>query len=83
MDPDQERYERRVQSAMLYQKYLNRGGPQHHGEKKLPKGSPTCLQNLCFIRTGVLDSLENDEFEALIKEHGGRVVHAVSSKLIL
>lgn len=31
------------------------------------------------MRTGVLDSLESDEFEAAVKEHGGRVVHAVSS----
>lgn len=31
------------------------------------------------MRTGVLDSLDGDEFEAAVKEHGGRVVHAVSS----
>lgn len=31
------------------------------------------------MRTGVLDSLDNDDFETAVKEHGGRVVHAVSS----
>lgn len=31
------------------------------------------------MRTGVLDSLESGEFETAVKEHGGRVVHAVSS----
>lgn len=32
------------------------------------------------MRTGVLDSIDKDEFDALIKEHGGRVVQSVSSK---
>lgn len=34
---DQERYEKRRQSAALYQKYLQRGGPKHHGSKEVPK----------------------------------------------
>ncbi|KAB0797589.1 hypothetical protein PPYR_08582 [Photinus pyralis] len=80
-DPDQERHERKRQSYALYQKYLNRSGPAHHGSKELPKGTPTCLSGLCFLRTGVLDSLENEEFETLIKDHGGRVVHGVSKKV--
>lgn len=37
IDPDQERYEKRRHSAMMYQKYLNRGGPKHHGAKELPQ----------------------------------------------
>lgn len=37
IDPDQERYEKRRQSAVLYQKYLHRGGPKHHGSKEIPK----------------------------------------------
>lgn len=37
VDPDQERHEKRRYSAMLYQKYLHRGGPKHHGQKDLPK----------------------------------------------
>lgn len=82
IDPDQERYEKKRYSAALYQKFLQRGGPEHHGMKEIPKGKPNCLNNLCFLRTGVLDSLENDEFESLIKEHGGRTVHAVSSRLL-
>nr|XP_023026436.1 replication factor C subunit 1 [Leptinotarsa decemlineata] len=66
---------------MLYQKYKNRGGPKHHGEKELPKGKPDCLKNLTFLRTGILDSLEGEEFENLVKEHGGKVVHGVSKKV--
>ncbi|KAK4879197.1 hypothetical protein RN001_007343 [Aquatica leii] len=80
-DPDQERYERKRHSAVLYQKYLNRSGPAHHGCKELPKGKPGCLKNLCFLRTGVLDSLTNEEFETLIKDYEGRVVHGVSKKV--
>ncbi|XP_018567232.1 replication factor C subunit 1 [Anoplophora glabripennis] len=81
IDPDQEAFERKRYSAMLYQKYKNRGGPKHHGEKEIPQGKPDCLKNLTFLRTGVLDSLESNEFENLVNEHGGRVVHAVSKKV--
>lgn len=51
--------------------------------KEYFQGKPDCLKNLCFLRTGVLDSLETDEFEELIKKHGGRTVHSVSSKYLL
>lgn len=37
MDPDEERYEKRRQSAALYQRYLNRGGPRHRGSKEMPE----------------------------------------------
>lgn len=37
IDKDQERYEKKRHSAMLYQKYLNRSGPAHHGAKEYPK----------------------------------------------
>ncbi|KAF5269164.1 hypothetical protein FQR65_LT02464 [Abscondita terminalis] len=60
---------------------LQKKGPAHHGSKELPKGKPDCLKDLCFLRTGVLDSLENSEFETLIKDHGGRVVHGISKKV--
>ncbi|XP_060516743.1 replication factor C subunit 1 [Cylas formicarius] len=81
IDPDQERWEKRRHSAALYQKYLNRGGPKHHGSKELPKGKKECLKNLTFLRTGVLDSLESQEFDNLVVEHGGKTVHSVSKKV--
>ncbi|XP_056630232.1 replication factor C subunit 1 isoform X2 [Diorhabda sublineata] len=81
IDPDQERFEKKRYSAMLYQKYLNRSGPKMHGQKEIPKGKSDCLAGLTFLRTGVLDSLEGEEFLNLAKEHGGRVVHAVSKKV--
>ncbi|KAF2897615.1 hypothetical protein ILUMI_08559 [Ignelater luminosus] len=80
-DPDQERYEKKRHSAILYQKYLNRSGPAHHGSKEIPKGKADCLKDLCFIRTGVLDSLESEEFDTIVKSHGGRTVQAVSKKV--
>uniref|UniRef100_A0A6P7FBV7 Replication factor C subunit 1 n=1 Tax=Diabrotica virgifera virgifera TaxID=50390 RepID=A0A6P7FBV7_DIAVI len=81
IDPDQEAFEKRRYSAMLYQKYKNRGGPKMHGQKELPKGNPDCLKGITFLRTGVLDSIDGEEFQNLVVEHGGRVVHAVSKKV--
>lgn len=37
IDPGQEAHEKKRYSAMLYQKYLNRGEPKNHGMKELPK----------------------------------------------
>ncbi|RZC31761.1 replication factor C subunit 1 [Asbolus verrucosus] len=36
---------------------------------------------MLYQKTGVLDSLESEEFDNLIKQHGGRVVHAISKKV--
>lgn len=47
----------------------------------LLQGKSNCLANLTFLRTGVLDSLETEEFENLIKQYGGKVVQGVSSEL--
>lgn len=81
MDPDQAKHERRRQGFAMYQQYLNRSGPVNHGIKELPEGKTDCLKNLCFLKTGVLDSMERDEFDALVKKHGGRTVQAVSRKV--
>lgn len=34
---DEERHERKMYSAALYQKYLNRSGPKHLGTKEMPE----------------------------------------------
>ncbi|XP_017775919.1 PREDICTED: replication factor C subunit 1 [Nicrophorus vespilloides] len=81
LDPDQERYEKKRYSAMLYKQYLNRSGPVLKGQKEMPKGKPDCLKNLCFLKTGVLESMEKDDMDILVKEHGGRTVSAVSKKV--
>lgn len=77
---DLERYEKKRYSAMLYQKYLNRSGPAHHGSKWLPKGKADCLKDESFVITGVLDSLTREEAENLIIEHGGKCMKSLSGK---
>ncbi|KAJ8977518.1 hypothetical protein NQ317_017136, partial [Molorchus minor] len=57
IDPDQEAFEKKRYSAMLYQKYKNRGGPKHHGEKEIPQGKPDCLKGSTFLRTGKVSYL--------------------------
>lgn len=48
-----------------------RGGPPNKGQKAIPQGSETCLAGKSFVITGVLDSLEREEAEELIRKHGG------------
>eukprot|EP00172_Hildenbrandia_rubra_P001471 Plantae.Rhodophyta-Hildenbrandia_rubra.ctg20246.p1 GENE.Plantae.Rhodophyta-Hildenbrandia_rubra.ctg20246~~Plantae.Rhodophyta-Hildenbrandia_rubra.ctg20246.p1 ORF type:complete len:725 (+),score=119.67 Plantae.Rhodophyta-Hildenbrandia_rubra.ctg20246:1578-3752(+) len=49
--------------------------------KPLPKGAENCLAGKTFVITGVLDSLEREDAQDLIKEYGGRVVSGVSKKV--
>ena len=77
----QEKVEKKKGNAMLYQNYLNRGGARNPGSKEIPEGAENCLANLSFLITGVLDSLEREEAESIIKQYGGKILHAVSKKL--
>lgn len=78
---DEERHERKRMSAVLYQKYKNRSSCLNPGSKEIPKGKPDCLSGLTFVVTGVLESMEREEAEAVIKEYGGRVMTVVGKKL--
>ncbi|XP_017081751.2 replication factor C subunit 1 [Drosophila eugracilis] len=78
---DEERHERKRMTAVLYQKYKNRSACLNPGSKEIPKGSPNCLSGLTFVVTGVLESMEREEAEAVIKEYGGRVMTVVGKKL--
>lgn len=51
-------------------------------KKKMSKfqGAEQCLTGLSFVITGVLDSLEREEAEELIKQYGGRILHQISKK---
>ncbi|ERF69818.1 hypothetical protein EPUS_08019 [Endocarpon pusillum Z07020] len=59
---------------------------QHHapppgaGSKVPPTGAENCLAGLTFVFTGVLDTLEREEGQALVKRHGGKVTTGPSSK---
>lgn len=44
------------------------------------QGAEYCLAGLSFVITGVLDSLEREEAEELIKQYGGRTLHQVTKK---
>ncbi|CAL7935102.1 unnamed protein product [Xylocopa violacea] len=76
----EERIEKRKQSAAMYQQYLQRGGARNPGSKEIPVGDENCLAGLSFVITGVLDSLEREEADELIKRYGGRILHQVSKK---
>ncbi|KAI9579253.1 replication factor C subunit 1 [Glossina fuscipes] len=78
---DEERFERKRASAVLYQKYKNRSSVLNHGCKEIPKGKPDCLAGLTFLVTGVLESLERTEAEDIIKEYGGKVMTTVGKRL--
>ncbi|KZC12208.1 Replication factor C subunit 1, partial [Dufourea novaeangliae] len=80
LDIYEERVEKKKQSAAIYQQYLQRGGARHPGSKEIPEGAEYCLAGLSFLITGVLDSLEREEAEELIKKYGGRILHQVSKK---
>ncbi|XP_046433151.1 replication factor C subunit 1 isoform X1 [Neodiprion fabricii] len=83
-DDDPDPYEALIQkkkhNSALYQQYLQRGGARHPGSKEIPTGANNCLAGLSFLITGVLDSLERDEVDDLIKKYGGRLLHQVSKK---
>ncbi|XP_033225269.1 replication factor C subunit 1 [Belonocnema kinseyi] len=79
-DMFEEIIEKKKQSAALYQQFLQRGGARNPGSKEIPVGADFCLAGLSFLVTGVLDSLERDEAEELIKKYGGRMLHSISRK---
>ncbi|EEB13952.1 Replication factor C subunit, putative [Pediculus humanus corporis] len=68
------------QNSAAYQKYLQRSGPKNPNSKTIPKGTSNCLQNLTFVITGILDSLEKKKAVELIQKYGGRVTTQVSKK---
>ncbi|OQV24394.1 Replication factor C subunit 1 [Hypsibius exemplaris] len=63
-----------------YFKFKQRGAPAALGSKELPEGPEDCLTGLDFVITGVLDSLQREDAEDLIKRHGGLVKAGVSKK---
>lgn len=60
--------------------YQPRQPPPHKGEKEVPAGAEDCLAGSTFVISGTLDSLEREEAEDLIKQHGGRVTSSISKK---
>lgn len=78
---DEERHERKRMAAVLYQKYKNRQSVINPGSKEIPKGKANCLAGLSFLVTGILESIERDEANSIIKELGGKVSSTVGKRL--
>ncbi len=47
---------------------------------ELPVGRENCLAGLTFVFTGILNSLERNQGQELVKRHGGKVTTAPSKK---
>lgn len=54
--------------------------PMDPGSLEIPTGAENCLAGLTFVFTGVLQSLGRDEGVELVKQYGGKVTTAPSSK---
>lgn len=77
---DQARLDRKRTAAALFHQFKNRASVVNHGSNQIPKGKD-CLKGTQFVVTGVLESMEREEAEILIKSHGGNVVKALSRKV--
>lgn len=78
---DEARFETKMMTAALYQKFKNRATCLNPGSKEIPKGLPNCLAGKVFLVTGILESMERPEAEDLIKEYGGKISSGVTKKL--
>ena len=78
---DEERQERKMHSIALFHQFKNRATVINHGCKEIPKFEPGCLEGKTFLVSGVLESMERDEANELIKKCGGKVVTTVTKKL--
>eukprot|EP00976_Prorocentrum_cordatum_P017451 350932-Prorocentrum_minimum.AAC.4 len=55
--------------------------PPQKGKKDRPQGSKTCLNGLCFVVSGVLDSMDRKECHEYIEKHGGSVAKSLTKKV--
>ncbi len=58
----------------------NSGPAPMAGALELPVGQPNCLAGQTFVFTGLLKTIGRDEAQALVKQYGGKVTTAPSSK---
>lgn len=64
-----------------YAAYMRRDGPKNPGSKPVPIGKSDCFAGLKFLVTGVLDSLDRDEFKKIVEKYGGSCISGVTKKL--
>ncbi|KAF2460504.1 replication factor RFC1 C terminal domain-containing protein [Lineolata rhizophorae] len=60
--------------------HANAGPAPLSGSKEIPQGAENCLAGLTFVFTGLLDSLDREEGQNLVKRYGGKVTSAPSKK---
>ncbi|KAF2760568.1 DNA replication factor C, large subunit [Pseudovirgaria hyperparasitica] len=60
--------------------HANSGAPPSAGSADIPTGQPNCLAGLTFVFTGLLQTLQREEGQALVKRYGGKVTTAPSKK---
>ncbi|KAF2089820.1 DNA replication factor C, large subunit, partial [Saccharata proteae CBS 121410] len=60
--------------------HANSGPAPQQGNKEVPDGAPNCLAGLTFVFTGLLQYLDREEGQRLVKKYGGKVTTAPSSK---
>ncbi|KAI0479217.1 replication factor RFC1 C terminal domain-containing protein [Xylariaceae sp. FL0804] len=58
----------------------NSGPPPMPLDQDLPTGEPDCLSGLNFVFTGQLTTIAREDAMSLVKQHGGKVTGAPSSK---
>ncbi|XP_057372530.1 replication factor C subunit 1-like [Daphnia carinata] len=73
--------EKRKEKAENYKRFLasrRDGGAKNPGSKSIPEGAPGCMTGLTIVVTGVLESLQREEAEDLVKKYGGKATKSVS-----
>lgn len=60
--------------------HANTGPPPAADSKEIPVGADNCLAGLSFVFTGLLQVLQRDDAQNLVKRYGGKIVGAPSSK---
>ncbi|KAL9083087.1 MAG: hypothetical protein Q9165_008666 [Trypethelium subeluteriae] len=58
--------------------HANAGPAPAQGAKEIPNGAPNCLAGLTFVFTGLLETIDRNEAQALVKRYGGKVTGAPS-----
>ncbi|KAI9708657.1 MAG: hypothetical protein M1820_003875 [Bogoriella megaspora] len=58
--------------------HANSGPAPAQGAKDLPTGAPNCLAGLTFVFTGLLETINREDAQALVKRYGGKVTGAPS-----
>lgn len=60
--------------------HANSGPAPQAGSVDIPEGQPNCLAGLTFVFTGLLQYLDREAGQQLVKRYGGKVTSAPSSK---